>query len=332
MSLSILSIKNEIKKGEFKPIYFLCGEDSYSINLALNIIIKSVEPFIASEFDKEIYHGKEVSLQNILTNASTFPFGSDKKLIILKEFEEIKDKKELNNYAPSPSEFTVLVIIFNGSIPKKLTEPFKTLDKQNYLYEAKVLKGKYLLSWLTSFAESKNKTLNTLNAQLLVDLVGENRAMLESQLEKIFTYLDERIEITFDDIKKLAASLKEFSIFDLQDAVAKKNSSDALKIAFNMLDNGKELTEILNYFTRYFMTVSRIFELDRDKISQTEGAKILGIHPFYYLKCKELRRYYSDKDLLNVSRALLKADIGIKTTNTDRKTLATILIAEMFPP
>ncbi|MCH8325334.1 MAG: DNA polymerase III subunit delta [Bacteroidetes bacterium] len=330
MPLSILYIKDEIKKGEIKPIYFLFGEDSYNINLTLKIISERVDSFITSEFDKEIFHGKEVTLQNVLSNASTFPFGSQKKLIVLKEFEEIKDKNELKNYADSPSDFTVLIIINNGNLPKKLAEPFKTLDKLNYLYEAKALKGKYLLSWLSLFAASNNKTLTNENAQLLADLVGENREMLEAQLEKIFTYLGERTEITFDDIKKLAISLKEFSIFDLQDAVAKKDSSETLKIAFNMLDNGKELTEILNYFTRYFLTVSRVFELDRDKISQGEGAKILGIHPFYYSKCRELRRSYTDKDLLSVSRALLKADIAIKTTNADKKTLTTILFAEMF--
>jgi len=330
MPLTILSIKDEIIKGEIKPVYFLSGEDSYSINLTLNIISKSVDTYITSEFDKEIFHGKEITLQNVLSNASTFPFGSQKKLIVLKEFEEIKDKKELKNYAVSPSEFTVLIIIHNGSLPKKLTEPFKTLNELNFLYEAKALKGKYLLSWLSSFAASKNKTLDNTNAQLLVDLIGENREMLEAQLDKIFTYLGERTEITFEDIKKLSVALKEFSIFDLQDAVAKKDSSETLKIAFNMLDNGKELTEILNYFTRYFLTVSRVFELDRDKIPQSEGAKILGIHPFYYMKCRELRKSYTDKDLLNVSRALLKADIAIKTTNTDKKTLATILFAEMF--
>jgi len=78
------------------------------------------------------------------------------------------------------------------------------------------------------------------------------------------------------------------------------------------------------------MTVSRVYEMEKEKVTQTEGAKILGIHPFYYLKCKELKRYYSDSDLLNVSRALLKADIAVKTTNTDKKTLATILLSEMF--
>ena len=60
--------------------------------------------------------------------------------------------------------------------------------------------------------------------------------MLEAQFEKIFNYLDERTEITFEDIKKLAADSKEYSIFDLQDDVAKKNSSETLKIAFNMLE------------------------------------------------------------------------------------------------
>jgi len=332
MPIPILAIKDELKKSELKPIYFLCGEDSYSINLVLNLIIEKTEKYLSSEFDKESFHGKDVSLQNILANASTFPFGSQKKLIILKEFEDVKDKEELRNYAVSPSEFTIFVAIYNENLPKKLTEPLKTLDKKNYLYEAKTLKGKSLLAWLTSFTSSNNKTLNTLNAQMLVDLVGENREMLEGQLEKIFTYLDERIEITLDDIKKLAASLKEYSIFDLQDVVAKKNSGETLKIVYNMLDNGKELIEILNYFTRYFMTVSRVFELEKDKVSQTEGAKILGIHPFYYLKCKELKRYYSESDLLNVSRTLLNTDIAIKTTNTDKKTLATILFAEMFKP
>ncbi len=330
MPIPILSIKNEIKKGVIKPVYFLCGEDTYSINIALQILVEKIETEITSEFDKETYHGKEVTLKNILSNASTFPFGSKKKLIILKEFEEVKDKKELKNYASSPSDFTVLVIIYHGSLPKKSSEPFKTLDNQNFLYEAKVLKGKYLLSWLSSFAESKNKILNNINAQLLVDLAGENRELLEAQLEKIFTYLDERTEITFEDIKKLAVASKEFSIFDLQDAVAKKDKQKTLTIVFNMLDKGKELSEILNYFTRYFITVSRVFELDRDKVSQAEGAKILGIHPFYYLKCRELRKYYSDKNLLNVSRALLKTDIAIKTTNSDKKTLAVMLFAEMF--
>jgi len=330
MPIPILSIKDELKKDDFKPIYFLSGEDSYSINIALNLLVEKAEKYISSEFDKETFHGKDVSLQNILANASTFPFGSEKKLIILKEFEDVKDKKELKNFVKSPPEFTIFVIIYNDSLTKKLSEPFKTLDKQNYLYEAKVLKGKNLISWLTSFASSKNKTFNTFNAQLLVDLVGENREMLESQLEKIFTYLDERNEITLDDIKKLAASLKEHTIFELQDAVAKKNSEDSLKIIYNMFDNGKELIEILNYFTRYFMTVSRVYEMEKEKVTQTEGAKILGIHPFYYLKCKELKRYYSDSDLLNVSRALLKADIAVKTTNTDKKTLATILLSEMF--
>lgn len=330
MPLPVLSIKDELKNDELKPIYFLSGEDSYSKNLILNLIIEKAEKFLTSEFDKESFHGKEITLQNILANAQTFPFGSQKKLIILKEFEDVKDKKELKNYVTSPSDFTIIVIIYNENLPKKLSEPFKSLEKHNYLYEAKALKGKNLISWLISFASSNNKSLNTLNAQLLIDLVGENREMLEAQLEKIFTYLDERTEITFDDIKKLAASLKEYSIFDLQDAVAKKNVEESLKIIFNMLDNGKELIEILNYFTRYFMTVSRVYELEREKVTQTEGAKILGIHPFYYLKCKELKRYYSDKDLWNVSRALLNADLAIKTTNTDKKTLATILLAEML--
>ena len=49
---SITEVSKFLTKEKFLPIYFLCGEDQYTIDLALDAIEKAVTPFVLSDFDK----------------------------------------------------------------------------------------------------------------------------------------------------------------------------------------------------------------------------------------------------------------------------------------
>ena len=111
---SILEALPEIKKRKFKPVYYFFGEDSYSLSTVLNILEETFQPLLLSEFDKETIYSVDRSINDILSLASSFPFGSEKKLIIVKEAEKIKDKKPLKDYAASPAEFTVIAFFHNG--------------------------------------------------------------------------------------------------------------------------------------------------------------------------------------------------------------------------
>jgi DNA polymerase III subunit delta len=189
---SILEIEKQLKQKKLLPVYYLFGEDDYSIEGTLEEIEKTIQPFISSDFDKETFYSENQTFANIVSLASTFPFGSEKKLIIFKQTEKVKDKKELIPYIKSPSDFTVLVCLHDGKISSSDSEPYKTLAQNGFLFEAKELKGKNLFEWLISRAEKNGKTLSYENAQLLTDIAGDSRNTLESQLEKIFLYLGER--------------------------------------------------------------------------------------------------------------------------------------------
>ncbi len=71
---------------------------------------------------------------------------------------------------------------------------------------------------------------------MLTDISGENRNTLEAQLEKIFLYIGDSKEITIESIRGLSTSLKQYTIFDLQNAIGKKSKSHALKVANNLLE------------------------------------------------------------------------------------------------
>jgi len=327
---SILEAVTEIKKRKFKPVYYFFGEDSYNLSFTLHTLEEGFKPLLLSEFDKETIYSEDRTIIDILGLATAFPFGSEKKLIIVKEAEKIRDKKPLKDYAASPAEFTVLAFFHNGSITNLNTEPFKTLSENDFLFEAKELKGKNLIDWLLSIAEEKGKKLSEENAQVLVNIVGENRNMLEDQLEKICVFLNKEKEITIESIQQVSSELKQFNIFDLQNAIGLKDKSKSLTVAYNLLDNGAEPTFIITMLTRYFTGLAKITELKTKNIPVQEAARIVGTHHFYYPGYVKARTVYSDEKLVEVFRALLKADVSVKTTTSDDKTIITLLIAEIL--
>ena len=77
---SIHEIEKQLKQKKILPIYYLFGEDSYSIENIVESIKKAVEPFITTDFDKETVYGENKTFSNVVGLASTFPFGSEKKL------------------------------------------------------------------------------------------------------------------------------------------------------------------------------------------------------------------------------------------------------------
>ena len=327
---SILDVSEKVSNGNLLPIYYFFGEDYYLLQSALSTIENSAAPLISSEFDRETFYGDDKKLSDVLEFASAFPFGSEKKLLVFKQFEKVRDKKPLKEYANSPIDFTVLVLIHNGSISNLESEPYKTLVKNNYIFEAKELRGKTLVKWLINHIEKKGKSISEENAWMLVDITGENRNMLESQLEKIIIFMNEEKEITFDHVQSLSARLKQHTVFDLQNALGRKEKDNAIKIAFNLLDNGTEPVFIVAMLTRYFTGISKVNELNRMGLPVQQAARYAGTHHFYYKDYQQARTRYSDADLANVFRALLKTDVSIKTTTSDDKNIITILLSEIL--
>ena len=253
---SIYSIGKFLKEDSLLPIYFFYGDDNYALENAVKAIEKAVDPLLTSEFDKEIINAEEKTIVELMDLASVFPFGSKKKIIILKDFDELKgDKKQFGSYVKDPAPSTVLVVIKYGKIQNHNTLPYSLLLEKNYLFEANELKGKELVNWIVRYSAKNGKTISEDNAELLLDIVGENRSMIEMQLQKIFTYLGDNKEIRLDVIKSDASQIKEYIIFDLLNAIGSMNKSKAVEILLNLLSQGdedKQALFILVMLNKYF--------------------------------------------------------------------------------
>ncbi len=328
---SIYNIPNYLSEDQILPIYFLFGEDEYTISQIIKEISKKVEPLVTVDFDREVITlGKESSSAQIIDLASSFPFGDGKKIIVAKNFENCNDKKNLIPYVKDPSDFTILILTQSSKKVNINNEPYKSLYNMNFLFESSELKGQALQQWLIKEASKEKMELDLESAKVLVEMVGENKALLEMQLTKFRNYLGHDKKITPEIIESLTSVTKEFTIFNLQDALGKGDKGRSIEIGYNLLDGSYDLVFLISMLTKYITTVTQILEIKSKKMSDQEGAKETGTSFYYYINCKKASFLLNEKRLMKASKALLNADINLKTTSADKKDIFTILISEIL--
>ena len=328
---SIYNLSGVLNLDNIFPIYFFFGEDLFTIDQAVKEVIKTCEPLIDSDFDKEtISVEKKQSVGGLLDIASAFPFGADKKLLIVKNFENFSDKKSFAGYVDDPVDSTVMVITNIGKINDLSKSPFSNLLKRGFIFEAKELKGAELAKWVVNEAKSEKLSISQSNAQTLIEIVGEEKSLLEMQIQKFRDFLSGSGEITADVIENLASNTKEYTIFNLQDAIGAGNKSKALEIAYNLTDNGTEVIFILNMLTRYFTTITQSLELAHFRVPDNEAAREAGVSYFYYKNCRKAKYFLNHNRLANAAEALLNADIAVKSSNASNKSILTTFITQLF--
>ena len=321
---SIYNLNNYIKDDNYLPIYFLFGEDSFTINNALKMLEKKFAPLVESDFDREsITLNKESSISQFVDFAYSFPFSGGKKLITVKNFESINDKKSFANYVNDPSDFTILLVTQYSKSAGLRSEPYKSLFAKKYIFEARELSGAELSRWMFNKAKTLNLNLSREAGELLLEMVGENKGILEMQLQKISTYVTSEEEISPDIIRNLSEKTKEYTIFDLQNAIGKGEKEKAIDYAFNLLNSGTDMVFIIAMLTKFVGNFAKILKVK----SVPEGVKTVG-GSYYFMQ--KMPFFRNKNRIIKSAKALLEADIRLKTSNIDSKTNITILISEML--
>ena len=113
-------IISSIVNKNLEPIYFLMGDEPYYIEKLCEEFAKNLLTNKQKEFNQVTLYGKEITTEQIISEAKQFPFGSEKRLVIIKEAQNLKNIEQLDSYFNNPQPSTVLVIAY-----KK-----KTIDKK----------------------------------------------------------------------------------------------------------------------------------------------------------------------------------------------------------
>jgi len=326
-NLTAEAIITEIKQKKFVPIYFLQGEEPYFIDQIADAIEKFAIPDSDKGFNQTILYGKDIDINAALTAAKRFPMMAERQVVIVKEAQDIKDiEKEVKNkisgkevsffpldeYAKKPLPSTILVFCYKYKTLDGRKQLAKTLGENGIVFTGKSLYDNQLPEWISKNIVSKGFTISEKASLLLAEFVGNNLSRLNNEIDKILSNFKEKIQISDADVLRFVGVSKEYNIFELQNALARKDILKCNKIVNYFAENTKEhpiqqiLANLYGYFSKLLLVKSAKANTD------IEVGRILSIHPFIAKEYLVAARNFQDGKVLQIFSYLREADMQSK--------------------
>ena len=312
-------IVTDIKQGNIKPIYFLMGEEAYFIDKITQYIEKNVLQEEEKGFNQMVLYGRDVSVEDIVSNAKRYPMMAERQVVIVKEAQDLsRTIEKLVSYAENPQPTTVLVVCYKYKKIDKRKKLYKAVQKSGLIYESKKLYENQVSGWIQEVLASKKYGIEPKATQLLVEFLGTDLGKINNELEKLQIILPEGTQITALQIEENIGISKDFNNFELRKAIGTRDIVKAHRIINYFAQNPKDnpLVVTISLLFGYFSQVLQYHGLG-DK-SKGNVASKLKINPYFVSDYSTATQNYPMKKVSQIIGLLREADVkskGVGATN-----------------
>jgi DNA polymerase-3 subunit delta len=305
-------ILDNLKKKIYHPVYFLCGEEPYYIDIISDYIESNVLSPAEKGFNQSVYYGKDTDITAVLEAARRYPMMADHQVIIVKEAQAWKDLTPLARYLKAPTKSTILVIGYKYKTPDKRSSEGSEIKKNTIYLETKKLKDYQVSAWIEQYLRNKGYSITPQASQMLTDFLGSDLGKIVNELNKLFIVLQPGARITPDDVEKNIGFSKEFNFWELTNALGARDVLKANRIIthFGLNPGAYPFPPLTGSLFSYYI---KLFEYHfmADKSEKAVAAE-WNIHPFVAKSYIEAARYYGKTRLFEIIGIIREYDMKSK--------------------
>jgi DNA polymerase III subunit delta len=228
--MSAEKIISEWQKQVFKNIYWLEGEEDYYIDMIVDYAEHKILNEAEAGFNLTVFYGKDADWAAVLNACKRYPMFAERQVVVLKEAQQMKDIDKLESYAESPLSSTIFVVAHKTKTLDKRGKLYKALKKSAEIFTSEKIKDYKLQEWIGEYVRSQGYKINAKAISLLDEHIGNDLNRIVNEIEKLALNLKGKKDITEDDIERYIGISKEYNVFELQAAIAKKDLAKAIKI------------------------------------------------------------------------------------------------------
>jgi DNA polymerase-3 subunit delta len=330
----IVKIINDIKQGNIKPIYFLMGEEPYYIDKLTEYIENNILTDEEKGFNQMVLYGKDVTVEDIVSNAKRYPMMADRQVVIVKEAQELsRTIEKLESYAENPQPTTVLVIAYKYKTLDKRKKVTKVLDKNGLVFESKKLYDNQVGEWIKRVLSGKGFGIEPKAAAMLVEFLGNDLSKISNELDKLAIILPKGSSITPMLIEDNIGISKDYNIFELRKAIGEKDQLKAYKIADYFAQNPKDnpLVMTVGLIFGFFNQLLQYHGL-KDK-NPSNAAKMLKVNPYFIKDYDVALRNYPMRKVSSIISTLRDVDVkskGVGSNSISQSDLLREMLVKVF--
>jgi len=332
---------NDINNNKLNTVYLFTGIEKYLIDKTIDMLR---EKYIDKSFETLNYvvlDGKDIDFDNILDACETLPFMAEKKLVIIKDINEVMENKgtdfdkRLGEYISKLDHYLTLIIIDKSNSLNKTSNIYKAVKKLGGVVEFNKLKGRDLNAWVEKKFKEYNKNISYGNISYFIQSSSYSTYNslntlydLENEILKIVNYTQEK-EISKEDIDLVLSRTLDTNIFNLLSYLNRRDSEAALRTFNELYISNEPVQRILAMIIRQIRLMLS-YKLYRER-GDTEGSiqKKLQIKDYEFKRISKESSSFSKEYLLQALELILRLDIKQKTSSQDEKLALEMLIIQL---
>lgn len=312
----------DLKTKEFSHLYLLYGKEPYLIRQYKDSL-KNALVAADDTMNLNVFSGKDINMDDVEDIVGTMPFFASNRVVIIEDSGFVKtgndksenDKSRNNRFAELISNIpdTTYIIMTESEIDKR-SRVFKAISKKGYAALCELSDEAALKKWILGILKRENKQITQDALNLLLERTGTSMEGIRSELEKLICYRYYDEGITAQDVEKLCIVQVQNKIFDMVEAVSRKEQKQALELYYDLLALKEAPMKILLLIARQFNMLLMVKEMTKKGYAESEIAGRTGLNA-YYLKKKYIPQAsrFKTSQLMEALRRCVEAEEDIKT-------------------
>jgi len=309
-----------IETKEFKPVYFLHGEEPYFIDAITNAIIKNALNDAERDFNQAIVYGKDSDVISVISQAKEYPMMAERRLVVVREAQDLKNIEELASYMEAPNDSTIFVINYKYKKFDSRKKVFKAAKKTGVVYLSDKIKEYNLSGWINSYVKERGYNITPKASELLVEFLGDNISKIINEFNKLEILVEKGTTINEVHIEENIGISKDYNVFELVNAIAIRDVNKA-NIIVNYFDHNPKAGSIIMVIANIFKLHSQMMKVHfLDNKSKENVASSLKLHPFVAQKMLNSIKIYKPKKIASNIATLHEYDLKSKGVDNPSST------------
>lgn len=233
-------ILKELRAKQYRPVYYLMGEEPYYIDVISDYIEGHVLTDTEKEFNLTVVYGADVDIATIINAAKRYPMMSEHQVVIVKEAQSVRGMEELVYYLQKPLLSTILVICHKHGVLDRRKKLATEIERTGILFESKKLRDAQLPGFITTYLKRKGVDIEPKATAMLTEFVGADLSRMAGELEKLIITLPKgTTRVTPEQIERNIGISKDYNNFELRSALVEKDVLKANRIIKYFEENPK---------------------------------------------------------------------------------------------
>lgn len=283
-----------LKKKEYRPVYFLHGEESYFIDAISDTIEMNVLNESEKAFNQTIFYGKDTDYLTVLDVARRYPMMAERQVVIIKEAQDMKTLKELQGYVEKPLDSTLLVICHKNGKYNLNSKFGKAIQEKGVVVDAKRLYDNQVPDWIQDYLKARKIRIKQDAANLIAEYLGTDLSKVVNELDKLIINQNKDIEVDLHTVEQTIGISKDYNIFELQKALGERNILKANRIVNYFAANPRRnplpvvIGSLYTFFSKVYLLSFVLQQQEKEQLAALE------LRSAYFLKdYREAARFFT---------------------------------------